>query len=128
MAEDKKMKRFPLSLQPDVEGMLSWDDLDAGDFESASKAEKEDFIQERQSVSYWKDAWRRLKKNTVAMVALGVIIFLVLFAFAGPYLVPYGYEEFNKGAENLHPFHYALEDQKRLEAEMSWDLSTGSTR
>ena len=119
MAEDKKMKRCPVTLQPDVEGMLSWNDFDADDFESASQAEKEDFIQERQSVSYWKDAWRRLKKNTVAMVALGVIIFLVLFAFVGPYLVPYGYEEFNKGAENLHPFHYALEDQKRLEAEIA---------
>lgn len=119
MAEDKKMKRCPVTLQPDVEGMLSWNDFQADDFESASQAEKEDFIQERQSVSYWKDAWRRLKKNTVAMVALGVIIFLVLFAFVGPYLVPYGYEEFNKGAENLHPFHYGLEDQKRLEAEIA---------
>ena len=48
-----------------------------------------------------------------------MIIFLVLFAFVGPYIVPYGYEEFNKGAENLHPFHYALEDQQRLEAEIA---------
>ncbi len=119
MAEDKKMKRFPVTLQPDVEGMLDWNGFDADDFESASQEEKADFIQERQSVSYWKDAWRRLKKNTVAMVALGVIIFLVLFAFVGPYIVPYGYEEFNKGAENLHPFHYALEDQQRLEAEIA---------
>ena len=72
MAEDKKMKRFPVTLQPDVEGMLDWNGFDADDFESASQEEKADFIQERQSVSYWKDAWRRLKKNTVAMVALGV--------------------------------------------------------
>ena len=60
-----------------------------------SGQEKEDFIQDRQSVSYWKDAWRRLKKNVVAMVALGVIIFLFLFAFVGPLLIPYGYDEFN---------------------------------
>ena len=44
-------------------------------------------MEDRQSVSYWKDAWRRLKKNTVAMVALGVVIFLFLFAFAGPNLI-----------------------------------------
>ena len=119
MAEEKKMKRCPVTLQPDIENILDWSSLEAGDFEQASQSEKEDFIQDRQSVSYWKDAWRRLKMNTVAMVALGVIIFLVLFAFAGPHLVPYGYEEFNKGAENLHPFHYALEDQKRLEAEIA---------
>jgi len=113
------MKRCPVTLQPDIEEMLDWNNYSPDDFESASQTEKEDFIQERQSVSYWKDAWRRLKKNTVAMVALGVIIFLILFAFVGPYLVPYGYEQFNKGAENLHPFHYALEDQKRLDAEVA---------
>ena len=61
----------------------------------------------------------KTQKNTVAMVALGVIIFLVLFAFVGPYVVPYGYEEFNKGSENLHPFHYTLEDQQRLDAEVA---------
>lgn len=118
MAE-KKMKRCPVTLQPDIEEMLDWNNYSPDDFESASQTEKEDFIQDRQSVSYWKDAWRRLKRNTVAMVALGVIIFLILFAFVGPYLVPYGYEQFNKGAENLHPFHYALEDQKRLDAEVA---------
>lgn len=119
MAEDKKMKRCIVSLQPDVESMLDWNDLSAADFAPASQSEKDDFIQERQSVSYWKDAWRRLKKNTVAMVALGVIIFLFLFAFVGPYLVPYGYEQFNTGAENLYPFHYSLEDQKRVDAEIA---------
>lgn len=116
MAGEKKMKRCPVSLQPDIEDVLTWN-FSADDFESASQDEKADFIQDRASVSYWSDAWRRLKKNTVAMVALGVIIFLILFAFAGPYLVPYGYDQFNKGAENLHPYHYALEDQQRLDAE-----------
>ncbi|MDO5349348.1 MAG: ABC transporter permease [Lachnospiraceae bacterium] len=117
MAEDKKMKRCPVSFQPDIEEMLK--DLSPDDFSQASAEERADFIQERQSVSYWKDAWRRLRKNVVAMVALGVIVFLFLFAFVGPYLVPYGYEQFNKGAENLYPYHYALEDQKRLDAEIA---------
>ncbi|MDO4328751.1 MAG: ABC transporter permease [Lachnospiraceae bacterium] len=117
MAEDKKMKRCPVSFQPDIEDMLK--DLSPDDFSQASAEERADFIQDRQSVSYWKDAWRRLKKNVVAMVALGVIVFLFLFAFVGPYLVPYGYEQFNKGAENLYPYHYTLEDQKRLDAEIA---------
>ncbi len=119
MAKEKKMKRCIVSLQPDVESMLDWNTLTPADFEPATQNEREDFIQERASVSYWKDAWRRLKQNTVAMVALGVVIFLILFAFVGPYLVPYGYDEFNKGAENLYPYHYALEDQKRLDAEIA---------
>ena len=48
------------------------------------------------------------------MVALGVIIFLFLFAFVGPLLIPYGYDEFNDGAENLFPYHYTLEDQQKI--------------
>lgn len=119
MAKEKKMKRCPVSLQPDVESMLDWNSLTNEDFEPATQNEKEDFIQERASVSYWKDAWRRLKQNTVAMVAMGVVIFLFLFAFVGPYLVPYGYDQFNKGAENLYPYHYTLEDQQRLDAEIA---------
>ena len=94
VAEDKKIKKCPVSLQPDIENLLQ--DLSPDDFASASRQEKDDFIQDRQSVSYWKDAWRRLKKNVVAMVALGVIVFLFLFAFVGPLLIPYGYDEFNK--------------------------------
>lgn len=117
MAEDKKIKKCPVSLQPDIENLLQ--DLSPDDFVSASRQEKDDFIQDRQSVSYWKDAWRRLKKNVVAMVALGVIVFLFLFAFVGPLLIPYGYDEFNKGAENLYPYHYTLEDTQRVNDEIA---------
>lgn len=117
MAEDNKIKRCPVSLQPDIESLLT--ELTPEDFEPASQQERDDFIQDRQSVSYWKDAWRRLKKNTVAMIALGVIIFLFLFAFVGPFLVPYGYDQFSTGAENLYPYHYALEDQTRLDEEIA---------
>ena len=117
VAEDKKIKKCPVSLQPDIENLLQ--DLSPDDFASASRQEKDDFIQDRQSVSYWKDAWRRLKKNVVAMVALGVIVFLFLFAFVGPLLIPYGYDEFNKGAENLYPYHYTLEDTQRVKEEIA---------
>ena len=115
VTEDKKIKKCPVSLQPDIENLLQ--DLSPDDFASASRQEKDDFIQDRQSVSYWKDAWRRLKKNVVAMVALGVIVFLFLFAFVGPLLIPY--DEFNKGAENLYPYHYTLEDTQRVNDEIA---------
>ena len=117
VAEDKKIKKCPVSLQPDIENLLQ--DLSPDDFASASRQEKDDFIQDRQSVSYWKDAWRRLKKNVVAMVALGVIVFLFLFAFVGPLLIPYGYDEFNIGAEKLYPYHYTLEDTQRVNDEIA---------
>ena len=47
MSKDKKMKRCPVSLQPDVESMLDWNTLTVADFEPASQDEKEDFIPEK---------------------------------------------------------------------------------
>ena len=47
VAEDKKIKKCPVSLQPDIENLLQ--DLSPDDFASASRQEKDDFIQDRQS-------------------------------------------------------------------------------
>lgn len=99
------------SLQPDVEDILDWNTLTDSDFAAAGTEEKDSFIADRKSVSYWSDAWRRLRQNRVAMVAAVILIFIVLFAFVGPLLVPYGYEQFTKGANNLQPWHYSYEDQ-----------------
>lgn len=42
-------------------------------------------------VGFWKDSWRRLKKNRGALISLFVIIFLLLMAFVlGPLLSEYG--------------------------------------
>ncbi|MEX2326635.1 MAG: ABC transporter permease, partial [Pseudomonadales bacterium] len=38
----------------------------------------------RPSLSYWQDAWRRLKKNTRAIISLYIIVGLALFTLAGP--------------------------------------------
>ena len=38
----------------------------------------------RPNISYWKDAWRRLKKNPVAMGALFVLIGLILMSVLAP--------------------------------------------
>ena len=69
MAEENKMKRFPVSMQTDIEDLLK--EISPADFAPATKEERDDFIQERQSVSYWKDAWRRLKKNVVRPETFG---------------------------------------------------------
>ena len=111
MAKEKRMKHAPFSMQPDIENLL---ELTPEDFAAAGAEEKASFIAERKSVSYWADAWRRLRKNTVAMVAAVVLIIIFLFAFLGPVLMPYGYSQFLAGAENLHPWHYTLEDQQRV--------------
>jgi oligopeptide transport system permease protein len=48
----------------------------------------------RPSLTYWKDAWRRLKKNKVAMISLAFLIFMACVAVAGPLLYPH-YRENN---------------------------------
>src|SRR5262245_31425415 len=40
----------------------------------------------RPSISYWQDAWRRLKRNPRALVSLGLVIALALFTIAGPWV------------------------------------------
>lgn len=43
----------------------------------------------RPSLSYWKDAWQRLRKNYLAMAGLVFIIILIVMAIFGPILLPY---------------------------------------
>jgi oligopeptide transport system permease protein len=85
-------------------------------FDEASAEEKLSFIPRHKGVSYWKDAWRRLKKNYVAMVSAGIIIFLILFAYAGPLFVPYRYDEQIRGSSNLAPLRYAETELARIAA------------
>jgi oligopeptide transport system permease protein len=83
-------------------------------FEAASAEEKRAFIPQHKSISYWKDAWRRLKKNYAAMVSFGVILFLIVFAYFGPLFIPYAYDEQIRGSANLSPLHYAEGELARI--------------
>lgn len=57
----------------------------------------------RKSVSYWSDAWRRLKENKLAMVGLIMIILLLILAIIGPYLNGFTYYEQDFAKKNLKP-------------------------
>ena len=50
--------------------------LNVDDFAPASDSEKESLSVMRESVSFWKDGLRRLRKNPIAMVSLAVLIIL----------------------------------------------------
>ena len=127
MAEEKKVPiRKPWSLHLNEEA-FDFNSISSGAFEPAGKEEKAGFIPDRPPTSYWKDAWRRFKKNAVAMVALTILVLIVLFAFVGPMLVPYGYDQFNKGAENLHPSHYSLADQLLIEEKLAEAAQSAKT-
>lgn len=88
--KDVKKVSFQLNLSPE-------------DFEPATKKEQNDLIELSENTSYWKDAWRRLKQNKIAMAALIVIILFIIFAFIGPMLSPYTYDQQIRGAENMAP-------------------------
>src|SRR5699024_11474716 len=65
---------------------MSQTSLNQSDFEpieiKSSEAEKI----AGESTSYWKDAWRRFRKNKLAMASIVVIIFLAIMAALGTVL------------------------------------------
>jgi oligopeptide transport system permease protein len=57
----------------------------------------------RPSLTYWADAWRRLKKNKLSMIGIVVIILIILFGLVGPSLTPYSYSDQINKYKNLEP-------------------------
>lgn len=57
----------------------------------------------RPSVTYWADAWRRLKENKLAMFGLLVLIILAVLAIFGPYFNKFTYDAQNLNAKNISP-------------------------
>ncbi len=57
----------------------------------------------RPSMTYWQDAWRRLKKNKVAMASLLVLILMAVMTIVGPMIAKFQFDAMNKGMENLSP-------------------------
>lgn len=85
----------------DEGSVLGQPDYQEDDFFLATAEEKDSFIEMKQSLSYWQDAWRRLKKNEVAMISMYIIIVIFLFAFIGPLFMENDYATQVRGAENL---------------------------
>jgi oligopeptide transport system permease protein len=56
-----------------------------GDFAKVTAARPTQSLA-RPSLSYWQDAWRRLKRNRRALVSLAIVVALALFTVAGPWL------------------------------------------
>ena len=66
-----------------------------------SKLNSEEVV--RPNISYWKDAWRRLKKNPVAMVALVVLVLVTIIAIIGPHIKNLDYLTIVTSAKNKGP-------------------------
>ncbi|TJY40758.1 ABC transporter permease [Cohnella pontilimi] len=57
----------------------------------------------RPSLNYWADAWRRLRKNKLAMGGLIILVILFLLAIIGPMLTPFSYATQHLKETNLAP-------------------------
>lgn len=57
----------------------------------------------RPSITYWQDAWRRLKQNKVAMLGLIIIILYTVMAIIGPYMTPYDFRTTNPSEADQPP-------------------------
>jgi len=67
----------------------------------------------RPSLTYWQDAWRRFRKNKLALVALGVLGLITIMAIVGPYMRPYSfsYQDLDHTAEPPNRNHWFGTDE-----------------
>ncbi len=85
MLEEKKLELLPELFEPAQNNFEGTEDI------------------KRPSLTYWQDAWQRLRKNKLAIAGLGIIILLVLMALIGPYLNHYTYFEQDFNKKNMEP-------------------------
>jgi len=90
--------------------------LNVDDFVPATADEKESLVIMRESVGFWKDGFRRFKKNRIAMTAFVVVVVIIILAFIVPVFYPYAYEEQMKGSERLGPMEYSEKEIERMES------------
>jgi len=57
----------------------------------------------RPSMTYWQDAWRRLKKNKVAMLSLVLLGLIALMTIIGPMISKFEYQATNNDMLNIKP-------------------------
>lgn len=75
----------------------------ADDFEVIGCENADSDVINRPNISYFQDAWRRLKKNPVAMTSLVVLILLVIMVIVGPYINGKEFIIMNSGIGDLPP-------------------------
>ena len=63
-----------------------------GMFKPLERSEKNADKIVRPSLTYWADAWRRLKENKLALLSLIALIFIIVMAIIGPMISPFEYD------------------------------------
>jgi len=77
--------------------------MDASTFVPVDRAELDKPEPFRPSLTYWQDAWRRLKKHKPAMAGLVGVFLIIFFGFAGPLFTSVSYSDQQTNFANLPP-------------------------
>ncbi|MFO7888326.1 MAG: ABC transporter permease [Eubacteriales bacterium] len=78
----------------------------------------------RPSLTYWKDAWRRMKGNRVAFFSLILIVLYIILALVGPYMNEFDYTSTNVDKMNYFLTSPQFKDMTLMES-IKEMLSTG---
>lgn len=103
--DEKSPKKSALSFQIDLKKL-----------EPATEAEKAQQVTMKESISFMRDALRRLYRNKLAMLCLFIIVLIALIAFIVPSFYPYRYTDQDLPSKNLSPFQYSAKEQARIES------------
>lgn len=90
--------------------------LDVDDFAPASADDKGSLVVMRESMSFWKDGFRRFRSNKIAMTAIVIVLIIMFMCFILPKFYPYSYDDQIKGSERLAPMEYSITEQERMAA------------
>ncbi len=60
-------------------------------------------MSDERPTSLWRDAWKRLRRNKLAVTGLIVVLVLLLIAVIGPWITPYDFLSQNLDARNMAP-------------------------
>ena len=88
--------------------------IDPSKFAAATDAEKAQQQTQRESVSFFKDAMRRLSRNKMAMICLTLLVIITLIAIIVPYFYPYTYTQQDVTGKHLAPFEYSKKEMQRI--------------
>lgn len=134
-----KQSKKPFSLQVDVDNFVSTPKaegqsktgntitLTAADFLPATPAEKQRQETMRESVNFFRDGMRRLRRNVIAMISLIMIILIMIISFIVPNFYPYSYDQQIRGSENLAPMELSKKQMEQREnGEFVWPHILGT--
>lgn len=79
------------------------DKLPEGSFERVTIDKSQAERISKPSLSFWQDAWLRIRKNKAAIISMVLLLFIIIMAFIGPILSPHDGEVQTITHSNLPP-------------------------